>query len=83
MRTVLALTAAAAALFLLDRLALWAEAKGWVYWRRRKRSGSTGADLFLNVNLFDPGAKHVVEVRHAEPTEEISNDDILPPREPR
>ena len=83
MRTVLALTAAAAALFLLDRLALRAEAKGWIYWRRRKPSGSTGADLLLDVNLFDPGARHVVEVREAEPTEEISNDDILPPRDQR
>ncbi|MDQ2702033.1 MAG: hypothetical protein M3Y70_04295 [Pseudomonadota bacterium] len=35
-----------AGLFLLDRLFLWFEARGWMYWRRTKSTGS-GAGLAL------------------------------------
>lgn len=53
---------AVVALVVLDRLALWAESRGWIYWRRRSPEGGGGggvfADLFL---LFQPSRQHVVE----------------------
>ena len=40
METVLVLAVIVAVLVAIDRLALWAEARGWIYWRRRKPVGS-------------------------------------------
>ena len=40
MKTVIVLALIAIGLLAIDRLALWAEARGWIYWRRRKRVGS-------------------------------------------
>jgi hypothetical protein len=80
MKLVLVLAGAAIALFLVDRLALWAESHGWIYWRRSKRTGSAGGDILLDLNVFaDPGAKHVIEVKQAEPMVEKTDDDIAPP----
>lgn len=48
-------------LLVLDRIALWAESRGWIYWRRRSGGGGGGgvfADVFL---LFQPSRQHVVE----------------------
>jgi hypothetical protein len=30
---------------LIDRLALWAESRGWIYWRRSSRHGSTSSGV--------------------------------------
>lgn len=55
-----------AALFLLDRLLLAAEARGWIYWRRRKASpGSLGNALLSAQALLQPEVRHVVEERSA------------------
>ena len=40
MKTVLVLAAIVIGLVAIDRAALWAEARGWIYWRRTKRVGS-------------------------------------------
>jgi hypothetical protein len=53
--------AAVVVLLVLDRIALWAESHGWIYWRRRRSSGGGGgifADVYL---LFQPSRQHVVE----------------------
>jgi hypothetical protein len=42
-----------AALFLADRLLLWMERRGWIYWRRRGL-GSIGVEL---VRAGDPAAQ--------------------------
>ena len=39
MKTVLILAVIVLGLVAIDRAALWAEARGWIYWRRRKRVG--------------------------------------------
>jgi hypothetical protein len=39
-KTAVILIAIAAGLMAIDRAALWAETRGWIYWRRRKRVGS-------------------------------------------
>ena len=57
-----------AGLFAFDRLALWMESRGWLYWRRTRRRTGTGlADAFLEVqSLIEPRTRHVVEERRAQ-----------------
>jgi len=64
-------TLAAVALFALDRLALWMEARGWIYWRRRRAKGSAiGAAMLELQDMLEAGrARQVIEARderHAE-----------------
>ncbi len=55
------LLAIVAAMFAIDRLGLWMETRGWIYWRKKKRKGAAGVvELF---GAFDPGLKHLNEVR--------------------
>jgi hypothetical protein len=53
---------AALGLFIIDRLGLWLEAKGWVYWRKRK-SGGAGHALQEFDALFRPSARYTIEVK--------------------
>jgi hypothetical protein len=42
-----------AGLVAVDRLALWAESRGWIYWRRRKRVGSqVGAGIAMELGAI-------------------------------
>lgn len=69
------------ALFFLDRLALWAEAKGWIYWRRKKAStGALGSALMEMNVITNPSAEHVIVVKDAKKFEERQNGDDDPPR---
>jgi hypothetical protein len=52
----------AAALFALDRLFLWMERRGWVYWRKSKRRGG-GGDVLTGFGFMDPGTQHLDEAR--------------------
>jgi hypothetical protein len=65
---------AAAVLYVLDRLLLAAEARGWIYWRRRKASPGTRAGAVMELHaLLEPDRKHTAEalreVRHEEDDE--------------
>ena len=62
MRPVVVVLALALAVLALDRLGLWAESRGWIYWRRRKPEAS-GAVLNPLVDVFQPGHVHVVEAQ--------------------
>jgi hypothetical protein len=75
----------AAALFALDRLFLWMEAKGWVYWRKVKRKGSGGGGLIGVSGVFDPGARHLAEARedHQQEDEDDGDDDDRRKRDDR
>lgn len=56
--------AAALALALVDRLALLAEARGWIRWRRTPPSRSAAGNALLHVQaIFEPQIQHVVEER--------------------
>lgn len=59
------------ALLVLDRLLLWMESRGWIYWRRNRpaRGASTYHMLELHSN-FDPGIQHLLEVAVKEEEEE-------------
>ena len=84
MKLALTVLALVAALIALDRAALWAEARGWIYWRRSKRKGSAAGSALLDIGaVFDPGTQHMVDVQEAEPTEETTEDELInPPSRP-
>ena len=70
MKVGLLLAGAAVGLFLLDRLLLALEARGHIYWRRRKASPGTLGNAAMEVHaLFEPGRRHVVEERKREADE--------------
>jgi hypothetical protein len=62
-----------AALFALDRLCLWMEAKGWLYYRKVKRK-SSAAGILIGGNVFDPGAGHILEAQQERAGEEDEDD---------
>ena len=63
-------------LFMIDRLALWAEARGWIYWRRKKaQTGALGSALMEMNVITNPSAQHVIDAKDAKKLEERENDD--------
>ena len=63
-------------LFMIDRLALWAEERGWIYWRRKKaQTGALGSALMEMNVITNPSAQHVIEAKDAKKLEERENDD--------
>lgn len=54
------------ALYLLDRMLLWMEHRGWIYWRKTKRATGPGVgNALLEIQtLMEPSARHVLEYRH-------------------
>ena len=70
-----------AALIALDRLGLWMEEKGWVYYRKKKPKSGWG-DVFLGGNVFDPGVKHLQEARQEKAAEEEEDGDDDDKRKP-
>lgn len=64
LRLALWILATFAALFLLDRLGLWMERRGWIYWRRRRSKGTLGATLLELQKIFESGKpKHIIEAK--------------------
>jgi len=56
--------AGAIGLWLLDRLAIWMESNGWIYWRKSQGTSSRVGNAFLEVqSMFEPGKEHVIEAR--------------------
>lgn len=52
------------ALVLLDRLGLWLEGRGWLYWRKRRSKGTLGSTLLELQKILESGkAKHVLEAK--------------------
>ncbi|MGA4692486.1 Uncharacterised protein [Rhodococcus rhodochrous] len=48
----------------IDRVGLWAERRGWVYWRKRRngRGGDAGGSVLgVMDELFSPGRRHTIE----------------------
>lgn len=57
-------SAVLAALWGLDRLLLWAEARGWIYYRKKRGTGSRLGSAFLEVqSLLEPDKRHVAQIR--------------------
>jgi len=56
-----ALVGIAAALYGLNRLGLWLEDRGWLYYRRRRPSSSPLSMWVAMQQYMEPGVKHVRE----------------------
>jgi len=81
MRTVLWAGTLVVVLVLVDRILLWAEARGWIYYRRSKLARGAGTYHLLEWNsAFDPTMKQVQEemVREEREAEE-SGEPPVPP----
>ncbi len=65
-------TAVIGGILFADRLLLWAEAQGWIYYRKTKnRTGGTLGNAMLEIqSMIDPPAKYVVEERQREVEDE-------------
>ena len=78
MKLLLAVVVILAAGFVLDRLLLKAEERGWIYWRRRKGSHGMAASAALEVHqLLEPSKKYVLEVQREQDPE--VDEDADPP----
>jgi len=53
---------AVVALLAVDQVALWAERRGWLYWRKRKpgSAGPSGGILTGLIEVLEPGHRNVV-----------------------
>ena len=76
--------AAAAALYGLHRLALWAERRGWIYYLHRQGSSSTVGNAFLELqSMLEPSKKYILEVKREEHVvEDESGDPPVPGSRP-
>ena len=76
MGVVIWLAAGAAILVALDQLLLWAERKGWVYWRKTKgRRGGIG-DAFFGVEAsMNPRAEQALEAKQSKKREDRAASD--------
>ena len=69
---------AALALFLLDRLLLLLESRGWIYYRTTGlHRGAATYHLLELSSVFDPGFKEIMEIRSEE--EQQQDDSGAPP----
>lgn len=69
--TLLFVAAVLAGLYGLHRLALWMEAKGWIFYLHKKASGNALGNAVLNVQqILQPGPEHVLEIRQSRPAEQ-------------
>jgi hypothetical protein len=69
----------AAALYGLDRLGLWLEDRGWLYYRRKKPDSSPASMWVAMQQFVEPGVRHVREVRqgHKQEDEEERKERLL------
>ncbi|MEE2777860.1 MAG: hypothetical protein VYE73_13985 [Acidobacteriota bacterium] len=67
----------------LDRLLLWMESRGWMYWRRaqHRTGGAMGNALMEMQALLQPQARHVVEEQTRVRREESESGDAPSPEE--
>jgi len=75
MKTVVLIAGVVVGVFLLDRFLLWCEARGWIYYRRKKASPGSGASPFLDMlTVYNPSQRHVLEQRIDEQEEREDED---------
>ena len=81
LRLIAIVAAAGAALWFLDRALLAMEARGWIYYRRRRGDPGTLSAAFLSVaSLVEPGRRHVVEQLRRDGSEENEGGDPPGPK---
>jgi len=71
MPTFLLICAVAVGLWLLHRLALWAEQRGWIYYVRKKaRLDSLGSAVLELQQMAEPAKKHLIQAKRAQRLEQ-------------
>ena len=76
MKIFLWIAGAVIALFLLDKILLKMEARGWIYYRKKKPSRSSLGNAFLEIKSFlEPSKKELVEVMKDEKKEQAESGD--------
>ncbi len=71
------------AAFVADRLLLAAEARGWIYWRRKSPNlRSVGSAALELQSILEPGKKYVLEVQRRDEAREAAEVDEASPGEP-
>jgi hypothetical protein len=64
MKTLLIFCSTILAIYFFDKVCLWLEEKGWLYYRNKKaESGIIGNALLELHALLNPGTRHVIEVK--------------------
>jgi len=82
MKTALIVIVVVLGLVIADRLLLAAEARGWIYWRRKSASpGTTAAAMMELHSMVEPGRAHVAEAIRAEETEKDDEGDDIDSRQ--
>jgi len=75
--------AVVAAVALVDRLLLWLESKGWLYYRRtRGRGGGAIYHMMETHSVFDPGIQEVIEVKYGDEQSQDESGDPPGPEPP-
>jgi hypothetical protein len=62
-------------LYSVDRLLLWMERRGWIYYRKRSGSGGSGAgNALLEIqSLIEPDKKQIIEVMREDKREQAES----------
>ena len=65
---------------ILDRVLLWTETRGWVYYRRTKARGGGSVYHMLELHsVFDPGIEQIQEIKvEEERRQDVSGDPPAP-----
>jgi len=64
MHVLLTVIAIGGCFFIADRLCLWLERKGWLYYRNSKTSGGfIGSALLELQNIVNPSTRHTIEMK--------------------
>ncbi len=83
MKIALWIAAAGIGLFLLDRLLLKMEARGWIYYRRKAPTRSSLGNAFLEIqSMLEPSKKILVEIKKEDKKEEADSGDTPHPGRP-
>jgi len=69
-----------AGLYLLDRLCLALEARGWIFYRRNKPNFRNAGTAFIELQaMFEPKMRHVLEKKEQEESEADEDESGDPP----
>lgn len=69
-------------LFILDKLFLKMEARGWIYYRKKQPSRTTLGNAFLEIqSMIEPGKRQIIETRKEIKDQQESGDDPVPGEE--
>ena len=67
-------TGALLALLAFDRLFLWMERRGWIYYRKKSSSPRSVGGAFLEIqSLLEPSKKYVIEIEKEEKKEQAES----------